>query len=123
MNGMKGIGRFYTATNAYPGFPKGAIVQTREQGGKSMNSNSTSRMPMLAGVGLALAAILLLLPAHGHAATLNVTDDAHVKGTSSKNFGNKQKLKVNDVNDRRAYAKFDLSVLGGAVGADSGAQD
>ncbi len=117
MNGMKGIGRFYTATNAYPGFPKGAIALNREQGGKSMNSNSTSRMPMLAGVGLALAAILLLLPAHGHADTLNVTDDSHVKGTTTKNFGKKRVIKVDGTKDLTGYAKFDLTPLVGATGA------
>jgi len=84
-----------------------------------MNSNSTSRMPMLAGVGLALAAILLLLPAHGHAATLNVTDDSYVKeSNTSKNFGNKKVVKVDGNKDLTGFAKFDLSVLGGAVGAD-----
>ena len=84
-----------------------------------MNSNSKSRMPMLVGVGLALAAILLLLPAHGHAATLNVTDDSYVNdNNTSKNFGKKKVVKVDGTKDLTGFAKFDLSVLGGAVGAD-----
>ncbi|MCH7922625.1 MAG: DNRLRE domain-containing protein [Nitrospinae bacterium] len=78
-----------------------------------MNSNSTSRMPMLAGVGLALAALLMLLPAPGHADTLNVTDDTYVKANQpGKNFGDKTSMKVRDGNTRDGYAIFDLSVLG-----------
>lgn len=61
---------------------------------------------------VAMAALLLLLPAPGHAATLNVTDDAHTKGTNTTKFGSKKVIKVDDNNSRVGFAKFDTSVLG-----------
>ena len=69
---------------------------------------------MLARVGLALAAFLLLLPIPGHAVTLNVTDDAFIKlSNPNKNLGSRRQIKVDDPHDFRGFAKFDLTVLGG----------
>ena len=86
-----------------------------------MNHASTIRIPRLARAGLALAAVLLLLPAHGHADTLNVIDDTFDKESNpNQNYGRRSNVKVrsHDTKERRGFLKFDLSVLGAATGND-----
>ena len=84
-----------------------------------MNPAETSRMQLLARAGLALAACLLLLPTPGHAVTLNVTDDAFISlSNTGKNFGSRFSVKVDGLIGREGFAKFDLSVLGGATASD-----
>ena len=84
-----------------------------------MNPAETSRMQLLARAGLALAACLLLLPTPGHAVTLNVTDDAFISlSNTGKNFGSRFSVKVDGLTGREGFAKFDLSVLGGATASD-----
>lgn len=74
---------------------------------------------MPAGVGLALAACLLLLPAPVHADTLNATEDTYVnENKPGKKFGSRTSIKVKAGSDFWGFAKFDLSVLG-----DIGSED
>ncbi len=80
-----------------------------------MYRTERSKVGHLARAGLALAAFLLMLPAPGHAVTLNVTDDAFISlSNTAKNFGSRKRVVVDGLIGREGFAKFDLSVLGGS---------
>ncbi len=78
-----------------------------------MNPAAKSRMQLMACTGLALAALLLLVPTAGHTVTLNVTDDTFISlNNPIKNFGSRKNVKVDDQTNLQGFVRFDLTVLG-----------
>ena len=83
-----------------------------------MNPTPTSRIPRLARAGLALAALLMLLPAPGYADTLNLEDDTYTNSRrSTRNYGSRSIIRIRDGRNE-GFFKFDLSALGTAIGDD-----
>ncbi len=89
-----------------------------------MNSDSMNRISQLARAGLALAVLLLLLPAPVHAITLNATKDTYVsEARPTRNYGSSTRLKVklgsNGAFDGPgaywSFVEFDISVMEGVA--------